>query len=204
MIFGGDFFPILADNFQSPVLLNLHRPYFAQALQESPADLHHHRYLPSVVATYRSAWRLSRGLAMTWRAVPAILARLLLPWSHALSAAVSCHLSMKKCIHEQEYDFLKTIMCILVTRAPTSHLTTPALEELDNLTSLFDSASSCRPSSDLLVRIVPRLFSATSNTSYRAPSKPFADKLTRLLDLIPVIIIIITTTTPSHLLNSTA
>ena len=49
----------------------------------------------------------------------------------------------------------KTIMCILVTRAPTSHLTTPALEELDNLISLFDSASSssCRPASDLLVRI---------------------------------------------------
>jgi len=115
------------------ILLNLHRPYFAQALQESPADLHRHRYLPSVVATYRSAWRLSRGLAVTWRAVPAILARLLLPWSNALSAA--------------------TIMCILVTRAPTSHLTTLALEELDNLTSLFDSASSCQPASDLLSSI---------------------------------------------------
>ena len=76
-----------------PALLNLHRPYFAHALQETPADLHRHRYLPSVVATYRSAWRLSRALAMTWRAVPTILARLLLPWSHALSAAVSYDLS---------------------------------------------------------------------------------------------------------------
>ena len=88
----GQSFSILADNFRSPVLLNLHRPYFAQALQESPADLHRHRYLPSVIATYRSAWRLSRGLAVTWKAVPGILVRLLLPWSHALSAAVSCHL----------------------------------------------------------------------------------------------------------------
>lgn len=113
------------------ILLNLHRPYFAQALQESPADLRRHRYLPSVVAAYRSAWRLSRALAMTWMAVPSILARLFLPWSHALSAA--------------------TIMCILVTRAPTTHLTTPALEDLDNLTSLFDSASStCQPALDLL------------------------------------------------------
>jgi hypothetical protein len=75
-----------------PVLLNLHRPYFTQALQETPADLQRHRYVPSVVATYRSAWRLSRGIALTWRAVPAILARLILPWSHALSAAVSRHL----------------------------------------------------------------------------------------------------------------
>ena len=80
----------LADN-SGPVLLNLHRPYFAQALQESPADIQRHRYLPSIIATYRSAWRLSRGLAMTWMAVPRILARLTLPWSHALSAAVSHH-----------------------------------------------------------------------------------------------------------------
>ena len=66
-----------------------------QALQETPADLQRHRYLPSVVATYRSAWKLSRGLAMTWRAVPDILTRLILPWSQALSAAVSHHLSTK-------------------------------------------------------------------------------------------------------------
>jgi len=82
-------------------LLNLHRPYFAQALQETSVDLHRHRYLPSVVATYRSAWRLSRALAMTWRAVPAILARLILPWSHALSAAVSHHFPTMQCILEQ-------------------------------------------------------------------------------------------------------
>jgi len=43
-------------------------------------------------------------------------------------------------------------MCLLVTRAPTSHLTTSATEELDNVTSLFDSsASSCRSTAKLLV-----------------------------------------------------
>ena len=101
---------ILAENVRSTVLLNLHRPYFAQALQESPSDLHRHRYLPSVVATYRSAWRLSRGLAVTWRAAPAILARLLLPWSNALSAAVSCS-SYQRCIHELNFDFFKRLLC---------------------------------------------------------------------------------------------
>ena len=104
MISGGNFFQFSVDDFRSSVLLNLHRPYFAQALQESPADLHRHRYLPSVVATYRSAWRISRGLAVTWQAAPAILARLLLPWSNALSAAVSCHLINEK-IRDLEYDF---------------------------------------------------------------------------------------------------
>ncbi|KDR86029.1 hypothetical protein GALMADRAFT_235239 [Galerina marginata CBS 339.88] len=116
------------------VLLNLHRAYFAQALQEAPAELQRHRYLPSVVAIYRSAWRLIRGLAMTWMVIPKFLSRVNLAWSQGLSAAI--------------------VMCLFVTRAPTSHMTTAALEELDNLTSLFDSsASSCRPASKLLTSL---------------------------------------------------
>ena len=91
------------------ILLSLSRSLASlclQALQESPADLHRHRYLPSVVATYRSAWRISRGLSVTLRAAPAIiiLARLLLPWSNALSAAVSCHLINEK-MRDLEYNF---------------------------------------------------------------------------------------------------
>jgi hypothetical protein len=69
-------------------LLNLHRGYVAQALQEAPGDLQRHRYLPSVVAIYRSAWRLIRGLATTWTIIPKFLARVHLAWSHGLSAAV--------------------------------------------------------------------------------------------------------------------
>ena len=60
-------------------------------------------------------------------------------------------------------------MCILVTRAPTSHLTTPALEELDNLTSLFDFASSsCQSASDLLVRHCSLSFPAISNVTLQS------------------------------------
>lgn len=44
-------------------------------------------------------------------------------------------------------------MCLLVTRAPTSHLTSAALDELENLTSLFDSSSASSRSADkFLVR----------------------------------------------------
>lgn len=71
-------------------LLNLHRGYVAQLLQEAPGDLQRHRYLPSVVAIYRSAWRLIRGLATTWRIIPKFLSRVSLAWSHGLSAAVRC------------------------------------------------------------------------------------------------------------------
>ncbi|KAF9476029.1 hypothetical protein BDN70DRAFT_996004 [Pholiota conissans] len=115
-------------------LLNLHRGYFAQTLQETNGDLQRHRYLPSVVAIYRSAWRLVRGLATTWRILPKFLSRVNLAWSYGLSAAI--------------------VMCLFVTRAPTSHLSTAALDELENLTSLFDSSSSnCRPAGKFLTSV---------------------------------------------------
>lgn len=70
-------------------LLNLHRPYFAQALNELPNDLLRHRYGPSVMAIYRSAWRLIEGLRETHKKAPQVVERLSLPWSQSLSAAVS-------------------------------------------------------------------------------------------------------------------
>lgn len=73
-------------------LINLHRGYFAQALQEAPADLQQHRYLPSVVAIYRSSWRVIHGLIRTWTAIPKFLARVNIAWSHGLSAAVRPHI----------------------------------------------------------------------------------------------------------------
>ncbi|KAJ7207533.1 kinase-like domain-containing protein [Mycena pura] len=48
-------------------LLNLHRAYFAQALQDKPDDLANHRFIPSVMVAYRSAWRLIRSLVTMWR-----------------------------------------------------------------------------------------------------------------------------------------
>ncbi|KAJ7631664.1 fungal-specific transcription factor domain-containing protein [Mycena polygramma] len=112
-------------------LLNLHRAYFAQALQDKPDDLANHRFIPSVMAAYRSAWRLIRGLVLMWRDIPTLLSRVGYAWSSALSAAI--------------------VMCILATRAPTSTMTKSALEELDALVRLFqDASSSCRFAATLL------------------------------------------------------
>ena len=69
-------------------LLNLHRTYFTQALRDQPNDLLRHRYGPSVMATYRSAWRLIQTLKLVSEKAPDLLARISLAWSHALSAAV--------------------------------------------------------------------------------------------------------------------
>ncbi|PPQ69993.1 hypothetical protein CVT26_013281 [Gymnopilus dilepis] len=130
------------------VLLNLHRAHFAQALQEAPHDLQRHRYLPSVVAVYRSAWRLLRGLAITWKCIPKFLARLNLAWSHGLSAAVRPIRTVELI---SSLMSLEIVLCLLVCKAPSSSLSTAALEELDNLNSLYDVASSsCRPAARLL------------------------------------------------------
>ncbi|KAJ6520565.1 fungal-specific transcription factor domain-containing protein [Mycena sanguinolenta] len=116
-------------------LLNLHRAYFAQALQDKPDDLANHRFIPSVMAAYRSAWRLIRTLVLAWRTIPVLMARHGSAWSPALSAAI--------------------VMCILVTRAPTSKMTKSSLEELDALAQLFqDAAPSCRFASTLLSPIL--------------------------------------------------
>ncbi|KAJ7842233.1 fungal-specific transcription factor domain-containing protein [Mycena olivaceomarginata] len=130
-------------------LLNLHRPYFAQALQDKPDDLANHRFIPSVMAAYRSAWRLIRGLVIAWRDIPLLLSRYGSAWSPALSAAI--------------------VMCILVTRAPTSKMTKSSLEELDALARLFqDASSSCRFAANLLQPITVlarKAHQAVNNTS---------------------------------------
>ncbi|KAJ7207535.1 fungal-specific transcription factor domain-containing protein, partial [Mycena pura] len=116
-------------------LLNLHRAYFAQALQDKPDDLANHRFIPSVMAAYRSAWRLICSLVIMWRDCPTLLVRVGSAWSPALSAAI--------------------VMCILVTRAPTSKMTKSSLEELDALVRLFqDAAGSCRFAANLVPPIL--------------------------------------------------
>lgn len=79
---------VIADAELLAALLNLHRTYFAQALRDQPNDLLRHRYGPSVMATYRSAWRLIEGLKQPTRRAPGLIAKHNLAWSHALSAAV--------------------------------------------------------------------------------------------------------------------
>jgi hypothetical protein len=49
-------------------LLNIHRAYFAQALRENPHDPLGHRYGLSVMALYRSAFRLVEGCSKTFQA----------------------------------------------------------------------------------------------------------------------------------------
>ncbi|KAJ3574344.1 hypothetical protein NP233_g1815 [Leucocoprinus birnbaumii] len=131
-------------------LLNLHRSYFISALEEMPNDLPSHPFIPSVLAIYRSAWRLMRGLRFIWDIAPELVSKMSVAWSQALSAAV--------------------IICLFVTMTPGSHLTGPALNELDLLIVLFEEAvPTCRAASDLILdlRSLRRHSRLTAGRSYQ-------------------------------------
>ncbi|KIY72318.1 hypothetical protein CYLTODRAFT_440727 [Cylindrobasidium torrendii FP15055 ss-10] len=120
--------------YKDTVLLHLHRAYFAQALQDQPDNLANHRYLPSVMATYRSAWRMIQGLTMVREKAPQLSTRVSMCWSHALAGAIT--------------------MCLLVTRAPTSKMARPSLQELDTVAKTFeDAAETCKPAANILSTI---------------------------------------------------
>ncbi|KAG2336887.1 hypothetical protein BDR05DRAFT_896174 [Suillus weaverae] len=112
-------------------LLNIHRRYFTQALEEQPNDLLKHKYGPSVMAIYRSAWRVIESHSHAVRRIPQVIERLSLFWSHALSAAI--------------------VMCMIVNRAPQSNIASSSLRELDVVYEVFQkSAPTSKPAAVLL------------------------------------------------------
>ncbi|KAG6380611.1 hypothetical protein JVT61DRAFT_4977 [Boletus reticuloceps] len=116
------------------VLLNIHRRYFSQALQDSPTDPLKYRYGPSVMAMYRSAWRLIVNHTSAVNRIPDIAARLPILWSQALSAAI--------------------VMCMIVTRAPSSNMAASSLHEIDVVYEVFKKAApTTKNASNLLEHI---------------------------------------------------
>jgi hypothetical protein len=112
-------------------LLNIHRRYFTQALEDQPNDLLKHKYGPSVMAMYRSAWRVIESHSHAVRKIPQAIERLSLIWSQALSAAI--------------------VMCMIVNRAPQSNIAVSSLRELDVVYEVFQkSAPTSKPAAVLL------------------------------------------------------
>ncbi|PIL31282.1 transcription factor [Ganoderma sinense ZZ0214-1] len=101
--------------------LNLHRSYLSQALKDCSEDPLRHKYGASVMIIYRSVWRILNAFQSARRIAPDITARITLPWSHSLSCAI--------------------LLCLIITRVPTSGLANPALIELDKICELFEEAT---------------------------------------------------------------
>ncbi|KAG9308956.1 hypothetical protein JVU11DRAFT_11258 [Chiua virens] len=112
---------LLVLTMKESVLLNIHRRYFSQALQDSPTDLLKHRYGPSVMAMYRSAWRLIVTHSTAVECIPEVAARIPIFWSQAFSAAI--------------------VMCMIVTRAPSSNMAASSLHEIDVVYEVFKEAA---------------------------------------------------------------
>ncbi|KAI0640172.1 hypothetical protein C8Q77DRAFT_1045369 [Trametes polyzona] len=102
-------------------LLNLHRPYFSIAVRDAPQDPLRHKFGPSVMSIYRSAWRMLTTSQSAYRADPGTTGRCGMVWSHTLACAI--------------------LLCLLITRAPKSTLAGPCLMELDRICSLFEEAA---------------------------------------------------------------
>jgi len=101
-------------------LLNIHRAYFAQALRENPLDPLGHRYGLSVMALYRSAFRLVEGCTKTCQACPPNIQffRTSFASSKLLSVVI--------------------VMRLLACSAPKSNLAKPALDVLKKAVALFE------------------------------------------------------------------
>ncbi|KAI0652601.1 fungal-specific transcription factor domain-containing protein [Trametes meyenii] len=112
---------LLATLYKETTLLNLHRPYFSQALNGMPADPLRHKYGPSVMAIYRSAWRIFAAAKCAYKSVPHVSSRLGITWSYSLSGSI--------------------VMCLLITRAPLCNMAKCSLNELDKICELFEEAA---------------------------------------------------------------
>ena len=167
-------------------LMNLHRPYFAQALCEQLGDksLREHRYIASIVAIYRSSWRIISTLELTWLLAPDTIRRTNLPWSQALSAMI--------------------VLTLLITRAPTSHLVAPALKVLHGLQELFLRASHTCRSAHTLLPSIQRLYNKASQSvnppQYQPSASPSEASITQEeLDRLGGKTQLITQSTPMYL-----
>jgi hypothetical protein len=69
-------------------LLQLHRKYFTQAMSDSAAFDLHHRYSPSVIATYLAASELISTVETLFNQEQQLSARFLHFWFNSFSAAV--------------------------------------------------------------------------------------------------------------------
>ncbi|KAK2462887.1 hypothetical protein APHAL10511_005085 [Amanita phalloides] len=113
------------------VLLSLHRPYLVQVLSAKPVELERHRYRASIMACYRSAWRLVYCTIYAFRREPLRMSRISLVWSHCLSSII--------------------VFSLIVTHDPKGSVAPAALRELEVAVDLFQTAApTSRPAANLL------------------------------------------------------
>ncbi|KAI0078657.1 hypothetical protein K474DRAFT_862934 [Panus rudis PR-1116 ss-1] len=113
-------------------LLYLHRPYFAVAVREKPADPLSHKYGPSVLAAYRSACKICKTLRGLYLLHPRPVQKIWYFWTQLFSSCV--------------------LLAALVLGSPRCSLAQQALIELDSASAFFEEGSVyVRPSKTLVL-----------------------------------------------------
>ncbi|KAJ7288137.1 hypothetical protein C8J57DRAFT_1445609 [Mycena rebaudengoi] len=119
-------------------ILQLHRRCFTEALSGGFAEAHmHHRYAPSVLATYAGAASLIATLETLFEREAQLSARFLHFWFNAFSAAVT--------------------LSLLVSRAPATSLAPHALHDLERVCRLFRRAATLLPFSGKSLPVMEKL-----------------------------------------------
>ena len=73
---------------RAPVLLFIHRSFFAQAILEQPINPLKSNYAPSFLAAYRASTTILKSVKELYEIAPSSAARHLSMWTQAFGAAV--------------------------------------------------------------------------------------------------------------------
>ncbi|KXN83107.1 hypothetical protein AN958_01778 [Leucoagaricus sp. SymC.cos] len=115
-------------------LLQLHRRYFTQAMNNvKPFDMNH-EHAPSVLATYLSASTLIATVEELYEREQNLSVRFLHFWFNVFSAAV--------------------MLSLFISRAPTTPLATFALQDLERICQIFQRVTSVLP---FCVKVLPHI-----------------------------------------------
>jgi len=122
------------------VLLQLHRNFFTEALNDYDAFSYRHKLAPTAVATYLSATRLIATLKALEEREPQLSKRFMCWWFNAFSGAVA--------------------LSLIVSRTPFLSLAPSALQELNTVHRLFakvaEECSEVAQALPLLTKIIER------------------------------------------------
>ncbi|KLO07236.1 hypothetical protein SCHPADRAFT_881937 [Schizopora paradoxa] len=132
-----------AIHLRETVTLQLHRGYLVQALSERPQDLLRSKFKSSVQACYDSALRIIDGLQWVHGQVPSTTERIGSWFGSAVTSAI--------------------VLCLLVTRCPTTELSPTAMAKVELICNIVESASGKN-------RVVSRNLEATKKLRRQARS----------------------------------
>ncbi|EPQ55291.1 hypothetical protein GLOTRDRAFT_138885 [Gloeophyllum trabeum ATCC 11539] len=112
---------LFANHIQYYVRMYIHRPFFAKAFLDYPADPVHSPYGVSVMTTYRTALLVLKSLTHFLQRAPILCQRFFFVWLHAFSAAI--------------------VVAFIATKSPNPTIARGAFDRLNAAIELFEKGA---------------------------------------------------------------